>query len=151
MADLSLIVPGYVAIRYISQEEFDAKYGDGPFGKEERVVTAQPQLTPTEAAVYRALCDAADNGRVCPNVLDLLEIIGCESLSTPSVIVKRLEEKNLIAVVRYQRFRRVQILATGRWTARSPSMHVERPHVPRGAGSRSPAPTDRKPYKTRRK
>lgn len=113
----------------------------------------QADLTPAEAIVFQAINAAAENDEVCPNVLDLLELVGCESLSTPPTIVKRLEAKNLIRVIRYQRFRRVQIVATGKWTARSPSMHVERPHVPRGcgAGSRSPAPTDRKPFKTRRK
>ena len=136
----------YIPIRFIPSQEFDALYGVRP-------MPSTCDLTPTEKAVYRALCDAAENDRVCPNVLDLLEIIGCESLSTPSVIVRRLEDKGLITVVRYQRFRRAQIIATGKWTARSPSMHVERPHVPRGhgAGSRAAAPTERKLYKSRRK
>lgn len=104
-------------------------------------------LTPQERTIYQALVDAAENKQVCPNYLDLNELVGYESASASVGVVKRLEAKGLIVVSRYQRFRRVQIVATGLWTARSPSMHVERPHVPRGA--RRAVPTDRKPYKGR--
>lgn len=102
-------------------------------------------LSQQERVIYQALVDAADNDQVCPNYLDLNELAGYESASSSVGVVKRLECKGLIRVVRYQRFRRVQIVATGKWTARSPSMHVERPHVPRGA--RRMVATDRKPYK----
>lgn len=102
-------------------------------------------LSPEERAIYDALVDAAENNQVCPNYLDLNEVAGYESASSSPSVVKRLELKGLIRVVRYQRFRRVQIVATEKWTARHPSMHVERLHVPRGA--RRIVATDRKPYK----
>lgn len=104
-----------------------------------------PCLSPQELVIYQAILAAAEMGQVCPNYLDLNELAGYESASSSVGVVKRLEQKGLIRVVRYQRFRRVQIVATGKWTARSPSMHVERPHVPRGA--RRAVATDRKPYK----
>lgn len=96
-----------------------------------------PPLTCSERMVYAALCEAAQNGEVCPLNLDLEMIIGCDSGSTCPTIVARLERKGLIRVKRYQRFREVMIVATGEWTARSPSMHVDRGHVPRGARSGS--------------
>jgi len=105
------------------------------------------RLTLKERVIYEALVDAAENDQVCPNYLDLNEIVGYESASSSVDVVKRLEQKGLIRVVRYQRFRRVQIVATEKWTARHPSMHVERLHVPRGA--RRVVATDRKPYKNR--
>lgn len=108
-----------------------------------------PELTRWEMIAYSALYDAADNNLPCPINLDIEMLFGCESTSTVPKYIRRLEEKGLIVVKRYQRFREVQIVATGKWTKRSEAMHVERPHVPRGAGSRTPAPTDRKPYKTR--
>lgn len=104
-------------------------------------------VTPQEAVIYDELIAAATEGRVCPNYLDLNELAGYESSSASPTVVSRLERKGLIIVRRFQRFREVQIVATGMWTARSPAMHVERPHVPRGAGSRSPAPTERKVYR----
>jgi DNA-binding MarR family transcriptional regulator len=107
------------------------------------------ELSPAEQAIYRALYDAAEAGQVCPNYLDLNEVAGFESSSASPGVVKRLEAKGLIAVVRYQRFREVQIVATGKWTARSRAMHKDNPHVPRGTRSRGPRPTDRKPYKSR--
>ncbi len=104
-------------------------------------------LSRSEEIILMEIAQAAKDGRVCPTYLDLNEAIGAESSSTSPSIVARLERKGLITVQRYQRFRTVTICATGETTARSPSMHVERPHVPRGAGSRSPAPTERKGYK----
>ncbi len=89
-------------------------------------------LTPAEHIVLAELTTAAEQGFVCPLNLDLEMIIGCSSGSTVPKVIARLESKGFIRVRRYQRFREVQITATGQWTARSPSMHVERPHVPRG-------------------
>lgn len=109
------------------------------------------QVTPWEALAYDEIVIAADAGAVCPLNLDLEMLMGCNSGSVASTVVARLEAKGLIAVERFQRFRRVQVRATGKWTARSPSQHVDRPHVPRGTKSRGPLPTDRKPYKTRLK
>jgi hypothetical protein len=99
--------------------------------------TVASQLTLPEQQVYDALCEAAANGEPCPLNLDLEMITGFSSGSMGPVLVARLEAKGLIRVRRYQRFREVQIVATGQWTARSPSQHVERAHVPRGARSGS--------------
>lgn len=106
-------------------------------------------LTEWERIVYGELCAAARERRVCPNYLDLNEMIGCESSSTSSTIVKRLEAKGLIRVIRFQRFREVQIIATGEWTMRSPCQHTTAPHAPRRKPSMPAPATDRKPYKTR--
>lgn len=91
------------------------------------------EMTPNETIIYDALCKAAREGRVCPNYLDFNELIGAESSSTSPAIVKRLEERGLIRVRRFQRFREVQIIATGEWTMKSPNQQTSSPHVPRGA------------------
>ncbi len=62
-------------------------------------------LTPQERTIYQALVDAAENSLVCPNYLDLNELVGYESASASVGVVKRLEAKGLIVVSRYQRFR----------------------------------------------
>jgi len=111
---------------------------------------ALADLTAWEIIAYDELYNAAERGEPCPLNLDIEMLFGCSSGSTVPKYIRRLEERGLIIVKRYQRFREVQIVATGKWTKRSEAMHVVRPHVPRGAGSRSPAPTDRKPYKSRR-
>lgn len=108
------------------------------------------EMTEAETIAYDALMNAAEHGLPCPLNLDLEDMLGFSSTSMGPKLIRRLEQRGLIIVRRFQRFREVQIVATGKWTKRSDAMHVERPHVPRGAGSRSPAPTDRKPYKTRR-
>lgn len=92
-------------------------------------------LTWAERTVLHALAEAAANGMPCPNYLDLNELVGFESSSASPGVVKRLEQKGLIVVMRYQRFRRVKINATGQWTARHESQRSVRKHVPRGAGS----------------
>jgi hypothetical protein len=94
-------------------------------------------LSYAEQLVYEALCEAARNREQCPVNIDLEVLADYSSCSMGSVLVKRLEKKGLIVVRRYQRFREVQIVATGEWTARSPSQHVERAHIPRGARSAS--------------
>ena len=104
-------------------------------------------LTVWEVIAFAALNDAANKGLPCPLNLDLEMLMGANSGSTPSVVVARLEAKGLIRVRRYQRFREVQIVETGKWTARHPSMHTDAPHVPRGLVSRGPRPTSRKGYK----
>lgn len=104
-------------------------------------------LTPWETIVYEALCIAADRHEPCPVNLDLEMLIGANSTSMGPKMVRRLEEKGLIRVVRYQKFREVEIVATGKTTARSVSQHIDRPHVPRGAGSRAAVPTERKVYR----
>lgn len=105
-------------------------------------------VTPWEAVAYDEIVNAALAGFPCPLNLDIEMLIGCNSGSVVSTVVKRLERKGLIVVRRYQRFREVQIVATGKWTARSPHQHSEQPHVPRRPGaSRSAMPTERKLYR----
>lgn len=53
-------------------------------------------LTPQERTIYQALVDAAENSLVCPNYLDLNELVGYESASASVGVVKRLEAKGLI-------------------------------------------------------
>lgn len=104
------------------------------------------ELRRSERIVYQALIDAAEAGQPCPLNMDIEDLIGCDSTSMGPWIIRRLEEKGLIKVERYQRFRVVEIVATGKRTARSPSMHTERPHVPRGMRSAAHH-TDRKLYR----
>ena len=99
------------------------------------------ELTPSEHIAYRALCEAAASNCQCPDNIELEVLTGRSSCSQGSKLVRRLEEKGMIQVRRYQRFREVLIIATGEWTARSPSRRTERPHVPKGNASRGPAPS----------
>ncbi len=105
------------------------------------------EMTPAEALVYDAIFNAAERGEVCPLGLDIEMMIGAISTSMGPKMVRKLEEKGLIEVQRFQKYRIVTIVATGRTTARPPSMHVDRPHVPRGMRSNAPPPSDRKHYK----
>lgn len=104
-------------------------------------------VTAWEAMAYDTILSAAQAGEVCPMNLDIEMLLDCSSGSVAPSVVKRLERKGLIVVIRFQRFRRVKIVATGQWTARSPSQHVERPHVPRRKASMSAQPSERKHYR----
>ena len=97
------------------------------------------EMTPNETIIYNELCRAAAAGEPCPLNLDLEMMIGCSSSSGAPTVVKRLEQRGLIEVVRWQRFRRVRICATGQWTMKAPNQQTTSKHVPRGcgAGSRS--------------
>lgn len=97
------------------------------------------EMTPSETIIYNELCRAAEAGEPCPLNLDLEMMIGCSSASGPPTIVKRLEERGLIVVVRYQRFRQVKICATGKWTMKAPNQQTTSNHVPRGHGAGSRA------------
>jgi DNA-binding MarR family transcriptional regulator len=103
-------------------------------------------LRRSEQIILDALAHAAEHNQPCPINMDLEFLIGADSTSTASWIIARLEEKGLIKVERFQRFRVVEIVKTGKRTARSPSMHTERPHVPRGVRS-GVCHTDRKLYR----
>ena len=91
------------------------------------------QLTKFEWVVLQMIERAADRGQPAPSNLDIEMEIGCNSSSIAPAIVKRLEEKGIIAVKRYQRAREITIIATGKQTARHPQRRTNRPHVPRGA------------------
>jgi SOS-response transcriptional repressor LexA len=74
-------------------------------------------LRPTEALTLALIERAADQGQRAPTCDEIQELIGCESSSTPAMLVKYLERKGLIRVERYQRERQITIIATGRATA----------------------------------
>ncbi|WP_231957948.1 hypothetical protein [Novosphingobium resinovorum] len=97
------------------------------------------EMTPNETIIYDELCRVAEAGEACPNYLDLNELIGAESSSTSPSIVKRLEDRGLITVIRFQRFRQVKICATGHWTMKAPNQKTTSAHVPRGCGAGSRA------------
>lgn len=80
---------------------------------------------PWEMMVYRALNDAAEAGVKCPTCDDLADLIDTNSVASTVNVVKRLERRGLIQVQRYQRERRVTIMATGKKTAevRAPVPH----------------------------
>lgn len=90
-------------------------------------------LTRIDYQVYEALCQAASDGAPCPMNLDLEEMFGYSSASQGARLIRRLEERNMIRVERYQRFRRVQIVETGKWTAFADGQRSYGAHVPRGA------------------
>lgn len=96
---------------------------------------------PWEAMVYRELSRAADENRTCPTVTDLCVLLDCSPGGTTAGIIKRLERRGLIKVDRYQRERRVTIVATGKSTAevRTPAPHWRT--RPRPASMPSVAPT----------
>ncbi|GHC97596.1 hypothetical protein [Novosphingobium pokkalii] len=112
-------------------------------------------LTWTERTTYRALAEAAEAGLPCPSNIDIEMLCGYNSCSMGPVMVKRLERKGFIRVERYQRFRIVEIVATGARTARAANMRADTPHIPKGTHtptrnlptSATPRPSDRKPYK----
>jgi hypothetical protein len=97
------------------------------------------EMTPNETIIYDALTDAALAKRPCPTNLDLEMMIGCESSSTAPSIVRRLEQRGLIEVRRWQRFRTVKICATGDWTMKAANQQTTMDHVPRGCGAGSRA------------
>jgi hypothetical protein len=90
-------------------------------------------LSVYEKIVLEMIEQAAERSRPCPSNLDIEMEIGANSSSIPPALIRSLEEKGLIHVTRYQRFREVTILATGLKTARCVSQRTSRPHVPRGA------------------
>lgn len=74
-------------------------------------------LTPWEARAYATIVEAAEQSRPAPTADELQERCGCESVSTTVDLVHRLERRGLITVERYQRSRRITIIATGKATA----------------------------------
>lgn len=96
-------------------------------------------LTPQERTIYQALVDAAENSLVCPNYLDLNELVGYESSSSSPAVVGRLEDKGLIVrTIDNNRFRRIKIVATGKWTKPSPDMRTSSPFVVKGTHDPNP-------------
>ncbi len=108
-------------------------------------------LAPAERIAYRLINHAAETGQPCPVNIDLEVAAGFNSSSMGPKLVRKLEGRGLIRVSRFQRFRLVEIVATGKCTARSPSMRADRPLVRRGARSANAMglPGDCKPYAAR--
>ncbi|ALC13821.1 hypothetical protein [Sphingopyxis sp. 113P3] len=67
--------------------------------------------------IYGALVKAAEAGQPAPIADDLVDISGYSSVSSTVDAVKRLEQRGLIEVRRYQRSRQIMIVETGLWTA----------------------------------
>ena len=74
-------------------------------------------LSHWEREVLACVTEAAEVGRQAPTGDELQERCGCDSISTTVHLVQRLERKGLIQVERYQRTRRITIVATGKATA----------------------------------
>ena len=108
-------------------------------------------LEPAERIAYRLINHAAEFGEPCPVNIDIEVAAGFNSTSMGPKLVRKLESRGLIRVSRFQRFRLVEIVATGKQTARHPSMRADRPLVRRGARSAAAMglPGDRKPYAAR--
>jgi hypothetical protein len=108
-------------------------------------------LGAAERIAYRLINHAAEHGQPCPVNIDLEVAAGFNSSSMGPKLVRQLEGRGLIRVSRFQRFRLVEIVATGKQTARHPSMRGDRPLVRRGARSAAAMglPADRKPYAAR--
>lgn len=94
-------------------------------------------LSHSEREILAALTRAAEQGTACPMNAELDARIGANSASTSATIVKRLEGWGLIRVERWQRERRVTIVATGKATA---EVRTRAPHW-RDRPRNIPAPT----------
>ena len=70
-----------------------------------------------ELKTLALLVDAAEAGRPAPTADDIQEHTGCNSISSTVGFVQKLEKRGLISVERFQRSRRITILATGKRTA----------------------------------
>jgi hypothetical protein len=98
-----------------------------------------------DIVVLQALMAAADEAKPCPTADDILWILGhagFEYISVASTvnILQRLEARGLIEVERWQRSRRVKIVATGQYTAdpenKTPHWRLD---PPKGVPTPSPA------------
>ena len=99
------------------------------------------QLSSWERIALAAIMEAADSGSPAPTCDELVERCGCNAVSTTADLVKRLERRGLIRVERYQRSRRIHVLATGKATAEPMN---KRPHwrtTPRPTSLPSVAPS----------
>lgn len=109
----------------------------------DRIIAAAQEvcgLTDDEVIIYAALFDAAERGLPCPVSDDLNDLTDRSSTSASSTIMRRLAERKGLIVrdISNQRFRRVQIVATGKWTAPSEDMRSIGNHMPRGTHDPKP-------------
>lgn len=72
-----------------------------------------------EGRVYRALFRAANRGDACPSQAVLAMIVGYESEGGTVKLLQRLEARGMIRVERFNRSRRVTIVATKKRTAKT--------------------------------
>lgn len=68
--------------------------------------------------IYGAIVSAAEAGLPAPMADDLVEVSGYSAVSSTVDAVRRLEQRGLIEVRRYQRSRQIMIVESGLWTAR---------------------------------
>jgi DNA-binding MarR family transcriptional regulator len=73
-------------------------------------------MNTSDTTILAMISEAAEIGAPCPTNEDLGDRLGF-GLSAPPQILNRLERRGLIIVERYQRSRRVTIIATGKATA----------------------------------
>jgi hypothetical protein len=71
---------------------------------------------PRLAVVLGMLVDAAEGGKPCPNNEVICDKVGLSSPAASSPMLVALENADLIRVERAGGNRRVQIIATGKWT-----------------------------------
>lgn len=110
-------------------------------------VVIRSGLTDTQTVVYAAIFYAAEMGLPCPKGEELNDLLGYTSDGASRFTVARLEAMGLLKVKRYQRFREVYVVALGKWTARDPSQHSDRVHVPRRKVGNTPITEDRGTYR----
>jgi hypothetical protein len=82
-------------------------------------------LTTNELIVLGMIERAANSGKRAPTCAEIMDVLYCNSDSTPPFTVRSLERKGLIKVKRYQRERQITMVATGMKTApaRNKSKH----------------------------
>jgi hypothetical protein len=103
-------------------------------------VLDEHNLTEPQTIVYAAIFHAAEVGLPCPKGEELNDLLGFSSDSASRFTIARLEAMGLIRAERFQRFRKVLVIASGKWTAADPSQQSENRHVPRGAKLRTVIP-----------
>lgn len=69
------------------------------------------------ARLYALLCEAADEGRACPDNSEIAKALGYKLSSNASRSIRALHTGGLIRFEVIRGHRRVQIVATGAWTA----------------------------------
>jgi signal transduction histidine kinase len=95
---------------------------------------AAGSLDPKLAMVFAMLIEAALAGAPCPTNLEIEDALAVGSTSLGARKLALLEQRGLIRVERWQRARRVTIVATGWQTAAPPGEGAMPPrHVERGA------------------
>lgn len=100
-------------------------------------------LLPIEALVLTLLERAANARQPVPSNYAIADRIGASSPSTPSHVLKKLEQHGLIRVERFQAGREITIVATGARTAfdgeRTPHSHAGRRRAPAKIAEPRPA------------